>query len=159
MTITDSPLTQFLPDPSPSADALAVFAPRAGLVMRVRIQGAEETPRWLSYVMTRLQALLALAYEPDDEVPTPHLEAIHRALPELSRFMRADTPTPSVVPTVDGGVQFVWHKRGWDLEIEVGPKETLLWAQRRDGSTTVHGSLDERLVDARNVLAEMATPS
>jgi len=159
VTVTDSALTHFRADASPSADDLAVFAPRARPVFRVRVSRAEETPRWLPYVMTRLQELMTLAYEPDDEVPAPHPEAIQRALHELIRFMRFDTPTPSVVPTFDGGVQFVWHKGGWDIEVEVGPKETLLWAQRRDGSDSWHGSLDERLEEARVVLTEIATPA
>jgi hypothetical protein len=106
--------------------------------------------------MDRLQELLGLAYEPEDETPSPHPEAVQRALPELVRFMRPDTPTPSVVPTFDGGVQFVWHKSGWDIEVEVGPKETLLWAQRRDGSASWHGSLDEHIDEMRSLLGDIA---
>jgi hypothetical protein len=107
--------------------------------------------------MGRLRELLQLAYGPDEGLSSPHPEAIQRALPELIRFMRVDTPTPSVVPTFDGGVQFVWHKGGWDVEVEVGPKETLLWAQRRDGSVSWHGSLDDRVDDARAVMSEITT--
>lgn len=34
-----------------------------------------------------------------------------------STFLR-DTPAPSVVPTSRGGLQFEWHMRGVDLEVE-----------------------------------------
>ncbi len=159
VTITDSALMHFRPESSPSADDLAVFAPRRGPTVKVKVRRAEETPRWLPYVMTRLSELLHLAYELDDDVPPPHPETIQRALPELVRFMRSDTPTPSVVPTFDGAVQFVWHKGGWDIEVEVGPKETLLWAQRRDGDASWHGSLDEHLDDIRTLLSSLAAPA
>ena len=159
VTITDNALTRFQPDEPPTADDLAAFASPRQRVMRVTVRRADETPKWLPYVMSRLQELLVLAYEPDDETPSPHPEAVQRALSELVRFMSRETPTPSVVPTFDGGVQFVWHKAGWDVEVEVGPKETLLWAQRRDGSVSWHGSLDEHIEDARTLLAEIGVPA
>lgn len=155
MTITDSVLTIFRPAPSPAADDLAAFTPRRGPTFRVLVHHADETPQWLPYVMGRLRELLQLTFDQDEGAPPLHPEAIQRALLELIRFMRVDTPTPSVVPTFDGGVQFVWHKSGWDVEVEVGPKETLLWAQRRDGAASWHGSLDERVEDARAVMSEI----
>jgi len=33
--------------------------------------------------------------------------------------MQDDTPAPAVVPTNRGGLQFEWHTRGIDLEIEL----------------------------------------
>jgi hypothetical protein len=42
----------------------------------------------------------------------------HRALGVLDRVMSASTPAPSVVPTSRGAVQFEWHTRGIDLEVE-----------------------------------------
>jgi len=155
MTVTGSALDAFRPATSPSASDLAAFTPRRGPTVKVLVRHADETPHWLPYVMGRLRQLLQLTYDQDEGVPPPHPESIQRALSELIRFMRVDTPTPSVVPTFDGGVQFVWHKGGWDVEVEVGPKETLLWAQRRDGIASWHGSLDERLDDARSVMAEI----
>lgn len=156
MTSTDSALTNFRPATSPGADDLSAFAYRRRRIVTVRATRAE-TPRWLHYVMARLRELQRLIYEPDDETPSPQPEALERALPEIARFMGSDTPTPSVVPTYDGGVQFVWHRGGWDLEVEVGPKETLVWAQRRDGSSSWHGSLDDQLESIRNLLAQLTT--
>jgi hypothetical protein len=158
VTVTDSALNSFRPESSPSADDLSAFVPRRRAAAKVRIPRGSEAPRWLPYVMERLEALHRLVYEPDDEVPTPYPESIQRALPELARFMRTDTPTPTVVPTFDGGVQFVWHKGGWDVEVEVGPKETLVWAQRRDGDESWDGSLDERVDDVRSLMARLTNP-
>lgn len=157
MTITDSALTTFRPESSPSADDLSAFAPRRAAA-KVRIAHAHEAPRWLPYVMGRLEELRHLLYEPDNEVPTPYPESIQRALPELVRFMRSDTPTPTVVPTFDGAVQFVWHKGGWDVEVEVGPKETLVWAKNRDGEESWDGSLDDCVDAVRSLLARLASP-
>lgn len=159
VTITDSALTGFQPASSPSADDLAVFAPRRRAAIKIRVPRADDTPRWLPYVMERLMELQRILDEPDDEIATPYPEALERALPELVRFMRVDSPTPSVVPTYDGGVQFVWHKNGWDVEIEVGPKETLVWVQRRDGSDSWDGSLDDFVGDVRSLMSELASPA
>lgn len=37
----------------------------------------------------------------------------------LMDAMREDTPAPAIVPTSDGHIQFEWHMRGIDLEVEV----------------------------------------
>lgn len=157
VTVTESALSSFRPQFSPGADDLAAFVPRKGPVVKVRVHSAADTPRWLVSVLDRLSELSRLADEPDPEAPLLYPEAVQRALPELVRFMRFDTPTPSLVPTLDGGVQFVWHKGGWDVEVEVGPKETLLWAQQRDGDVSWHGSLDDHLHEIRNLLSKLAS--
>lgn len=41
------------------------------------------------------------------------------ALRLLPHIIRENIPVPSVVPTGQGGIQFEWHTRGIDLEIEV----------------------------------------
>ncbi len=43
---------------------------------------------------------------------------VQAAMTLLNAIMLDDTPAPSVVPTVRGGVQLEWHTRGIDLEIE-----------------------------------------
>jgi hypothetical protein len=37
----------------------------------------------------------------------------------LVEIMDDDTPPPTVVPTASGGLQAEWHRKGYDLEIEV----------------------------------------
>jgi hypothetical protein len=43
---------------------------------------------------------------------------VQAAMTLLNGIMLDDTPAPSVVPTVRGGIQLEWHTRGIDLEIE-----------------------------------------
>ena len=43
---------------------------------------------------------------------------VQAAMTLLNGIMQDDTPPPSVVPTVRGGIQFEWHMRGIDLEVE-----------------------------------------
>ena len=72
------------------------------------------------------------------------------------RLFRANTPTPSVVPSEDSGVQFVWHKAGWDLELEIGSDGEYVWARNRVSGETWHGALTSllpRVSELLNLLA------
>lgn len=156
MSLAASALTDFRPTPFLRSDDLSGLGTSQGSTLLVSVQSGR-APVWLPYVVLRLNELSRLHTEPADEVPIPHPGAIQRALPELSRFMRDDSPTPSVVPTSDGEVRFVWHKGGWDIEIDVGPVGTSAWAQRRAGSEALRGSLSDRLRDIQSVLQHMGT--
>jgi hypothetical protein len=37
----------------------------------------------------------------------------------IGAMMLPDVPKPSIHPLPHGGIQFEWHRRGWDVEIEV----------------------------------------
>jgi hypothetical protein len=57
-------------------------------------------------------------------------ENVNFALSLLGQIMRHDTPVPSVVPLVRGGVQFEWHTRGISLELSIySPTEVILVAE------------------------------
>jgi len=55
--------------------------------------------------------------------PDPQIDdrAVRVAVQLLARVMEHDTPTPSVVPRVNGGLQLEWHLRGTDLEVSIDP--------------------------------------
>lgn len=125
--------------------------------VKVTVARTASAPRWLSYVVDRLNELDSLAIDPDDELPAPSHDVLSRALDEANRFMAPATPTPSVVPTVDGHVQFVWHKAGWDVEVEVGPEETCVWARDRESGESWSGSLDECKGELVSLLYRMET--
>lgn len=127
---------------------------RASVKVTVR---AATAPRWLSYVIERLNELASLVDDPEEGLPAPAHEVLNRALDEANRFMSLATPTPSVVPTVDGHVEFVWHKAGWDVEVEVGPKETCVWARDRESGESWSGSLDECKGELVSLLYRMET--
>jgi hypothetical protein len=52
-------------------------------------------------------------------------EIVLFALQLLCETMPTDTPAPTVIPTNRGGVQFEWHTRGIDLEIEIQSPERI----------------------------------
>ena len=39
----------------------------------------------------------------------------------LSESVNRGTPRPTIVPTIQGGVQLEWHTDGIDLEVKIGP--------------------------------------
>jgi hypothetical protein len=98
--------------------------------------------RWFSYVNMRLHQmaehqLTSHAY--------PDAPIIQRAWSEAVSLFPLSAPTPSVVPSDEGGVAYVWHKRGWDLEIDVRQDGAMVWARNRNLSNeeTWYGSLDD----------------
>jgi len=147
----------------PSVDP--VFEP--GYRAEARMRGVEgvsaalrhDNSRWWIYVRRRLDDLRELREQPDGETPVPSARALRRAPAEAVRFMKARTPTPSVVPTPEGAVQFVWHKGGWDIDIEVSDNETTVWVDNRDTGASWHGSLDKRLDELHQVLDNLAPVS
>lgn len=57
-------------------------------------------------------------------------ELIQRALHVLGLVMEHDSPVPSVVPRIDGGVQLEWHRRKQDLEIVFSADKQLQYFYR-----------------------------
>gem|GEM_PF-6875059 len=92
------------------------------------------TPRWFNYLKRRLDYLQNYPLPDtadDDAYPKPPEETVKRAWQIAYKLFDVDTPTPSVVPADEGGVEFAWHKNGWDLVISALPEETLVWARNR----------------------------
>lgn len=110
---------------------------------------------WDSYVVRRLAALRAGV---DDftglKVPSPWI--IDRAWGVASSYFRRTTPPPSVVPTEDGDILYVWRKAGWELHIEIGSEGTTAWAYHRQSGETWSGSLGERRQEFSNLLDLLA---
>jgi hypothetical protein len=98
--------------------------------------------RWYGYVSNRLRELLAGKYD-FTGFQVPSAEVIDLAREVATSLFRSDTPTPSVVPSEDGDVLYIWHKAGWDLEINVGPEGAAVWAYDRSAGKEWYGSLDE----------------
>lgn len=112
-------------------------------------------PRWQRYVARRLAALRAGAFDFTDlQIPAPWV--VDRASMVAQAYLHPDTPPPSVVPTRDGDILFIWRKAGWDLQIEIGSEGTTAWAYHRGSGAEWSGSLEERQVQLSQLLAAIS---
>lgn len=94
-------------------------------------------PRWLAPSIESLTSLMALPANWDtygSRVIDPR--SVYHALTLLTQIMGASTPAPQVVPTSRGNIQFEWHRRGIDLQIEVAISGRFTAAFERNGGTT-----------------------
>ena len=78
----------------------------------------DNTPAWMASVTERLNKLLSLPKNWDSYGAQPITrDAVDRVVAVLDSLASSSTPTPSVGPTPEGGVQIEWHERGIDLEL------------------------------------------
>lgn len=83
----------------------------------VEIEG--DPPGWVEPTVRSLGKLLRLGPDWDSYGGRPvEAKCVVAALELACTVFRRDTPAPAVVPTSRGGVQFEWHTRGADLELE-----------------------------------------
>jgi hypothetical protein len=108
-------------------------------------------PRWSRYVVQRLGEAGNGVFD-FTGLLVPSRTVVERAWSVAQNYFRIDTPTPSVVPSEDGDICFVWHKAGWDLRIDVGPEETVVWAHHRGTGRQWFGSLEERRMQLARLL-------
>jgi hypothetical protein len=104
--------------------------------------------RWGPYVWTRLAAMRSQSDSIDRIAGYPTPEVINRAWDEALTLFPLAMATPSVIPSDEGSVVFVWHKKGWDIEIEVDEGDTTIWARHR--TDLALGRLDGRVADQRD---------
>ena len=111
--------------------------------------------RWHKYVSERMQELKD-GEDDFSELPRPTHLVVDRAWQVATLILQSNTPTPSVVPSDDGNVVFVWHKARWDLEIEVAPEEVTIWAHSRATGEMFSGTLGEQLQRVSRLLDFLA---
>jgi hypothetical protein len=103
-----------------------------------------EAPVWLADARSDLENLLTLPPNWDSYGARPIQPAIVTVAAEwLGESMLPDTPRPAVLPTVRGGVQFEWHLRGMDLEIELASPNHVVLAYE-DATEDVEQELNLR---------------
>lgn len=112
--------------------------------------------RWRAYVSERLKHLGEAANEASDST-YPRPEIVLRAGMLAEYLFTSDTPTPSVVPSEEGGVSFVWHKGGLDVDIEVGDEDVYVCVYLRSSGESFYGSLRERFAETQAVLQYLST--
>ena len=88
----------------------------------------------------------------------PRNEIINCAWRSIEQILPPRVSTPAVFPSFDGGIEFVWHEGGWNVEIEVDAAgETYVWARQKATGEDVYGSLDEHrdyLLDVLHMLSD-----
>ncbi len=109
----------------------------------------------MAYVYQRLNELGEGSYD-FTGLNIPSLLTIDRARSIAFETLGRNIPTPSVVPSEEGAVMFVWRKAGWDLEFEITESEANVWAHRRHDSSGWYGPLSERSVEFSDLLEELS---
>jgi len=122
-----------------------------GIVLAVQ-EVARSSSRWYRYVTRRLAELSSGKFSRSG-MPLPPNSACAHALQVAEGLFDANTPTPSVVPSESGTVLFVWRSGPLDLEIEVGPEETAVWAYDRPHGEVWSGQLEDRRANVSELLA------
>jgi hypothetical protein len=88
----------------------------------VILEGEPEVLNWYRPICQDLFNLLSLRPNWDSYgAYAIEIESVVNALNMLEKIADLNTPKPSVVPTVLGGIQLEWHTKGIDLEIEIDP--------------------------------------
>jgi hypothetical protein len=107
--------------------------------------------RWNNYVARRLVALRTGASD-FTGLKVPSSWVVDRAWAVANKYFKPATPPPSVVPTEDGDILYVWRKAGWELHLEISSEETTAWAYHRKSGRAWSGSLGERLIEFYTLL-------
>lgn len=93
---------------------------------------------WQDYVRGRITQMLL---ERQDAPGYPDTSVLLRTWVELRSVLEENSPTPSIVPSDGPSVAVVWHKGGWDVEIEVDSHDSTVWAHHRRDGTEWYGPL------------------
>ena len=79
-------------------------------------------PAWLEPIAERLHTILGLDDDRDCYPAGPVRAGVAAdVLRFLANSMENETPIPTLMPTVQGGIQTEWHTHDFDLEIEYSP--------------------------------------
>lgn len=109
-----------------------------------------EYSRWYGYVASRI-ADLSERSETREAIAT---EALQCTWNTVRTLLHRNAATPSVLPGSDGGVVLVWHKKGWDVEVEVEPAgEVAVWAQNPLTGDMFSGAVEDYRDELRDVIA------
>jgi len=86
---------------------------------------------WSDQVADRLVKLLRLPEGWDGHNGKPLRQVTAEfACRLIASIMQAKPPLPQIMPTSNGGMQIEWHRKGWDIEIEVeGPNKIFAYAR------------------------------
>ena len=124
----------------------------------LRVSVGSPAPSWLEAVLHKLQELLYLEADWNSYgAPPITFDAIRTALEVLGEVVPRRAPAPTIVPTVDGGVQLEWHRGGIDLEIEItSPHQAVAYFAQQETSEEWEDDLFRRGDAVRRCLERLA---
>lgn len=128
-------------------------APWVELLTGVRTES--ELSRWGAYVEERLDQIES-GLDRDGAPTYPEPATVKQARLFADSMFGPRTPTPSVVPSEEGAISFVWHKGGFDLDIEVSDSEVYVCVYHRASGSSFFGSSRQHLVAALGVLESLS---
>lgn len=110
------PLVRAAPQESPPRPAPRIRAPRRDL------------PEVLLDALDRACELQQLPRGWNSHGAEPVSDAAFRqTIRFLAAYVVQGIASPTLVPTVRGGLQLEWHRRGVDIEVEVSPDGSVSW--------------------------------
>lgn len=91
-----------------------------------------EKPPWLSDALNRLKQRMELCVGWDGHRGRPVGIQVGYFAAMVLNFLSANrAPKPSIMPLSYGGIQFEWHRKGWDVEIEIAaPGRIYAWRRK-----------------------------
>jgi hypothetical protein len=117
--------------------ALTIVNDSSSMLRNLRV--THTVAPWVDYVSDRLSAIAA-----DPAPDLPRAEVINRARSWIMHLLPPSAPAPAVLPSEGGGIDFVWHRGGWNVEIGVEPDGTeTVWTWNRESDEEVFGDLEE----------------
>ena len=119
----------------------------------------DELPHWWVSTLSRITDILALPENWDSYgAAKPDPQLAYHAVDLLQQIAQPDMPQPSIVPTVQGGVQFEWHTRGIDLEVEIlSPIEINVYYYDASNDDEWEDRLDYNLTSLSEKVRELLT--
>jgi hypothetical protein len=121
-----------------------------------RTEETGQIPRWLHYIDKRLDKIARSTPQELDGYVPPTEKTIASARAFVYDNFRSGTPTPSVVPLVQGGIQFIWHKGDWFVEVSISEEGATVWARNPVNGELLKGPLGELSPDLRDLLANLS---
>lgn len=113
-----------------------------------RWPGKISTGKWMTYVVSRLNSIA----ERSDHPGYPHPESFAAIWFRIWDLLSPLTPAPSVVPSGAGGIRLIWHRNGWDIDVEVDENGWSFWAENDEASGILEGG---NSFDARSHLRDV----
>lgn len=109
--------------------------------------------RWTAYVMRRLDELERGEGRELWEGQWPGSKVVQAARRLALETFPPGIPAPTVTPTLEGRVAFLWTSAGWWAEAEVTPDGVEYWAlQMGQEGATIEGSMPEHSSIIRRLL-------